>query len=354
MTPSFLDARLLAARVRSEGASAVLSEARAHGLLGLLAQVAGPHLHPDIDDLRRRLMLEEAMATEEMRRVVAAMGRAGIKSVILKGGALAHTHYPEPWCRTRVDLDLLIGRADRHAAAAVLQALGYAAIARVHGDLVNQQDQWQRVVPALMTHAIDLHVEVTNRAFFASRLVARDLIARAVAAPFAGSSAWQLDAVDALMLSCVHRVAHHSGESRLIWDADVSRQAEALSAAQIETLIERATTCEVAAVCAHELQRARTAWGRAGGALSDNVLTRLADAGAHETSRAFLREGRGLAGDLWLDLRGLPHWRDRARLLLEHVMPSPEYLLSEPGTTRAMLPWLYVRRLIRGALRWSR
>ena len=354
MTSLLLNADQLADHVRSVGVSSLFADARMHGVLGLLGYTAGPHLHPEIDDLRRRLMIEERLMADEMRRVIDAFGHAGVKVVILKGGALAYTHYPEPWCRPRVDLDLLVARSRRADAAQVLGRLGYCSVARVHGELVNQQEQWQRQLTPHVSHAIDLHVEVSNRAFFASRLRAHDLLERAVVAPFAGPSGWQLDAIDALMLSCVHRVAHHSGESRLIWSADVSRQSAALAEAQIVTLIARATTAGVAAICANEIDAARQVWGGQCGASVDAVVMRLRDLGRTERSRAFLREGRGRLGDLWLDLWGLTHWTDRVRLLLEHVAPPAAYIRGNSTVSPVMLPWLYVRRLVRGAVRWTR
>ena len=55
MTSLLLNADQLADHVRSVGVSSLFADARMHGVLGLLGYTARPHLHPEIDDLRRRL-----------------------------------------------------------------------------------------------------------------------------------------------------------------------------------------------------------------------------------------------------------------------------------------------------------
>ena len=140
----FLNSHALAARLRVDEARLVIDEAVRHGVAGLLAHTAGPDLHPHLNDLRRRLILEEELRAAEMRRVIDALGEAGVRAVILKGGALAYTHYPEPWCRTRADLDLLVSRDHRRAAGRALQAIGYGEGDLVSGTWLMQQDLWER------------------------------------------------------------------------------------------------------------------------------------------------------------------------------------------------------------------
>lgn len=101
----------LAALVRSGEHASLIADAAHHGVLGLLAYAAGPDAPTDLATLRRRLMLEEGVRAAETRRVVDALGAAGVRTVLLKGAALAYMHYPEPcaaraptstcWCRAR-------------------------------------------------------------------------------------------------------------------------------------------------------------------------------------------------------------------------------------------------------------
>lgn len=354
MQSFLLNVEALAAEVRAGGAAPLIAAATRQGVSGWLAYVAGPDLDPQLTALRRRVMLEEEVRAAEMRRVVDTLAAGGVRAVILKGSALAYTHYPAPWCRTRADLDLLVARADRANSGRLLQSIGYVPGDLVSGTWLMQQDLWERALVAGATQMVDVHVEFANRAFFAAHFPAADGLAHAVPAPFAGPNGWQLDAADALMLSCVHRVAHHSRDRRLIWSSDIARQARACSDQDLQVLLSRASALGIAAICAHELSHAKETWGGNDGAFASPVIAALAAAGAREASRAFLRDDRGQAGDLWLDLRALPGWGARARLLIEHLLPPRSFMLRQPGATPATLPWRYARRILAGPFKWAR
>ena len=108
------DSRALAERVRAGNLQDLIDQAAREGVEGLLAFAIGAGVDPIIDAERRRLALREGVAYNEMVRVAGAFAGAGIRAAILKGSALAYTHYPEPWSRPRFDLDLLVARAVRN------------------------------------------------------------------------------------------------------------------------------------------------------------------------------------------------------------------------------------------------
>jgi hypothetical protein len=346
------DHRALAERVRSGNLQPLIEDAVREGVDGLLAFAAGAGADPLIDAERRRLALRASVGHAELVRVTHAFAEAGIRAAILKGGALAYTHYPEPWCRPRIDLDLLVSRADRDRSRDVMRALGYHEGRPMSSRWLMQQDAWKREAGAGVPLDCDVHFELTNRQFFAAKLPVHILLDRSVPAPFAGTGARQLDPVDALIYSCVHRVAHHSHEARLIWHADIARQGAALDAPSVGSLIERARAAGLASIAAQELRIAGALWNERGGALSPDVIRELSAAGRREPAQRFLAGGRGPAGDLWLDLRSLPHWSDRAGLVAELLFPTREYMLRQPGVTPANLAWRYVRRYFEWPARW--
>lgn len=347
------DARVLAERLRAGNLQELIDEADREGVEGLLVYAIGPGVDPRVDAERRRLALREGVAHDELVRVVAAFSDAGIRAAILKGSALAYTHYPEPWTRPRFDLDLLVDREHRDRSREIMRALGYREGRPMSSRWLMQQDAWKRPVGADRLD-VDVHFELTNRQFFAGKLRVDELLSRAVPAPFAGSSAWQLDPADALIYACVHRVAHHSQEARLIWHADIARQAAALDAARVATFVDRARHAGLACIAAQELRIASALWDNRSGALAPEVVRDLSVAGRQEAAAAFLSGGRGPAGDLWLDLKSLTRWRDRAGLVGELLFPTREYMLRQPGVTPANLPWRYVRRLFEWPARWLR
>jgi hypothetical protein len=347
------DRRALAERVRAGNIQNLIDEAAREGVDGLLVFAIGPGVDRIVDAERRRLALREGVAYNEMKRVVGAFAEAGVRAAILKGSALAYTLYPEPWTRPRFDLDLLVGRADRDRSKAIMRALGYHEGRPMSSRWLMQQDAWKRTVGDDLLD-VDVHFELTNRQFFAARLPVDELLSRAAPAPFAGDAAWQLHPIDALLYACVHRVAHHSQEARLIWHTDIARQGAALDAASVSQFVERARAAGLSSIAAQELRIASALWNERSGALAPEVVRALSDNGRTEASARFLGAGRGPAGDLWLDLQSLPRWRDRAGLVAELLFPSRDYMLRQPGVTPANLRWRYVRRYFEWPARWFR
>jgi hypothetical protein len=72
-----------------------------------------------------------------------------------------------------------------------------------------------------------------------------------------------------------------------------------------------------------------------------------------EPSAAFLRPERAQLATFLSDMRALPTWTERGRLVQEHLYPPPDYMRQVYApASRAPLAALYVWRAIRGAWRW--
>lgn len=70
--------------------------------------------------------LSEAVQHQEaLSGVFNALEAAGVRFVLLKGLAIAHSVYPSPRCRPKGDLDLWIAPEDHETATSALAALGY-------------------------------------------------------------------------------------------------------------------------------------------------------------------------------------------------------------------------------------
>src|SRR5688572_23500012 len=103
---------LLTALLRGEAVSwpapcapdqaAFLSSARAHGVLPLIARqlrkrVPGGWPPELIEAIRASAMQQaaaERAALEETRQVLESLAARGVRPLVIKGAALAHTHYP--------------------------------------------------------------------------------------------------------------------------------------------------------------------------------------------------------------------------------------------------------------------
>src|SRR2546426_3871272 len=164
-------------------------------------------------DLRQALMDEAAAQAvvdmiqgQETVKVLTALARNRVSPLLMKGLPLAYTHYRAPHLRPRGDADFLIRRADRETASGVLAELGYERLNTMRGELVSSQSSWNKLDGYGVIHAIDLHWRVNNCQIFAEAASYDELLSGSVAVQVLGGRA--LGPVHALILACMHRVAH--------------------------------------------------------------------------------------------------------------------------------------------------
>ena len=180
---------MLAALVRGEqvdwpftGAAAerqFLDAAREHGVLPLVARQQRrlgslnnwpAALREAIATRARQHAIVEQLHRAELTAVVGELTSRGVRPIVLKGAALAYTHYPYPCLRPREDFDLLVSESQRHDAVEALRARAYAPLEMVTGRLVTSQQTFARDAGRGVRHTCDLHWQVSNRAAF-SRLL---------------------------------------------------------------------------------------------------------------------------------------------------------------------------------------
>jgi hypothetical protein len=357
---------LLAAALRGEVAPwplaaaagfdlALLDSAREHGVSPLLTTTVALRSWPDhvqqaLLERRREEAVIEAVRRQELGRVIAAFRQAGIRCLIIKGAQLAYTHYSQPWLRPRVDADLLIDAVDRERAGATLRTLGYVAKNQISGTLVAHQQPYERHDRYGLSDTIDLHWKVTNPHLFAGVLTFDELFGAARPIPQLGDAPGP-SAAHALLLACVHRVAHHQNSDLLIWLYDIHLLAQAMDAAEREQFVELARSKRLRSICAAGLDLAQR---RLGTALPPGWLEQLTtDADDVEPSAAFLQHGVRRIDLLLLDLRALGGWARKARLLRETVFPPAAYVRARYGPDTPLV-FAYLDRVVSGARNWFR
>jgi hypothetical protein len=303
------------------------------------------------DALARRVRGQAAAELVIERELVAvfdALTAEGVLPIVLKGTALAYSIYDAPWMRPRVDTDVLIRADQADVVRRVLGARGYSSPLHSGGELLFCQFPLRRFDG--VEHWFDFHWKISTQSVFAEVLTYEEVDGRTVPLPALGARTRVLAPVDALLLACIHPVMHHRNVETLIWMYDVHLLAAALSETEFEQFAAMAVAKQVAAICARQLARAQAAFGTA---IPDEVVRRLAAAGAVEPSAAYLRPDRQWIDEIVSSLRGLPRWRDRARLVREILMPPPSYILQSYGIassplTAALVPVLYTHRLLVG------
>ena len=299
----------------------------------------------------RAAAAREVLAQRELQAVGEAMMSGGVPALLTKGAALAYTVYPEPWLRPRVDTDILVRWGDFGAATRILQGCGYVrSDATNTGALVSHQVAFERTDDHGLRHIVDLHWKAANPQMIADALPFDDLWRDAQPVPVLGPAVRVPSPVGSLALACVHRLAHHQGQNRLIWLYDVKLLAATLTPGDWTSLAELACGRGIATFCLDGLRAARS---HLGGTLPPSVEATLADAAPKEPANIYA-EGRVTKRAILLsDLKVLDTWSDRIRLVREHAFPPAAFIRQRYGTrARWLLPALYLHRLVSGASRW--
>jgi hypothetical protein len=339
-------------------ADAVIPLADRHGVAALLwhaldAGQANTTLRDRLYGRVRADVAREMLRQPGLARTLSALATADVPALVVKGTALAYTAYSAPWLRPRLDTDVLVPNARLEAAAAALVHCGYARSEAVtSGLLVSHQAAFERHDETGLHHVIDLHWKIVNPQVLANALSFEDLWNDRRPVPALGPDAYVPAPVKSLVLGCIHRLAHHHGHERLVWLYDFAQIARGLSPTDWEAFAQLACERGIAGLCLDGLQEARD---RLAAPLPPDVESRLVAAAPGEASRIFLGDSVRKRDVLVSDLAVLGDWPARIRLLREHAFPPAAFMRQRYGVrARAALPFLYLYRLVSGALRWVR
>jgi hypothetical protein len=352
------DLRLLAAAIGGEKSvrfdARLMALAEREGVAPLLADRLRQAGEIDADHALARAAVRasavDLVREAELRGALAALGARGVPCLVFKGAHLAHAVYPRPDLRPRLDSDLLVPDDRRADADAALVAHGYECVPQFTGALIAYQAPYVIGRHGRIAHVIDLHWRLANPQQFGAVLSATELFDEAEAAPGLGDPARAPGGVHALVIACVHPVAHHRSVGLLIWSYDIHLLAARMSDAAWDRLIGLALERGVARVCAHSLRRALDLFGSA---VPADVIARLEERAAPEPTARFLARDRRHIQTVWGDLRTLTSWRDRWHLVRQHAFPPSAYMreVYAPASHRPLM-MLYARRMVRGAKRW--
>jgi hypothetical protein len=336
-----LDASIAAAALE-HGVGPIVYRSLVHG--GQWNDVA-----PTAQELLAR-SAREAVVTEPVRhahlqKVAGALGEQGIRPLLFKGAAIAHSHYPEPWLRTRGDTDLLVRAEEAPGVDAVLKRLGLERFPRPGGSRVTQQARYT-ITTASIDVAYDVHWRIADPHVFANAFAYEQLQRDSVEGPVAGLR--RIGDVHALLVACVHRAAHHADSDNVRLLYDVSLIASRLAVSDWDRFVAQAASGKIQAVCRRGLALAAELFG---GCAFDDVYQRLSTRHS-EPSAVFVSRRMNKIDVLRSDLRALRTWRDRIALLYEHAAPSGSYVRAAGGRPGRHLPMLYIERLVRGLNAW--
>ncbi len=334
--------------------------ARYHGVMPLLheclSRMTGKEAWPQtiLDACREEAIYQakiELARRQEIRGVLDALAMAGIKPLVLKGGTLAYSHYPNPVLRPRADTDILIPRVLAKRSEGSLALLGYERSQGITGDLISYQASWSRSDHMGATHDLDVHWRINNSQILAQVLSYGELEPRSMPLPVMGPNAYALAPVDALLVACIHRTGHanvayyvgdipYVGGDRLIWLYDIHLLISAMSRTELHEFAALAGSKQIKAICLDAVMRCRRYFATP---IPPDVLAALTPSGRMEPSARYFSGGR--LRQMLGDCLALESWGDRARWVRELAHPSEVYMRSKyPDAANTWLPFLYGRR----------
>lgn len=334
----------------------VLIAAERHGVVPLLAMAArdascGVALGRALRARARQEAAIDAVRERDLRDAMRALAVAGLPAVLIKGTALAYSCYERADLRVRMDTDVLV-ELDRLAGVdAVLRGCGYHPVEQIQADLVMYQTAYVKQHDKAVTHVIDVHWRVMNPQRFGKVLSFADVHAESVPLPRLDVHARAASPVHAMLLACVHRVAHHRNSDRLIWKYDISLLGRQLSGSSWDRLADLAIARGVGTVCLASLDATSAAFPvDVPGSVRRRFEQVRPDEGA---AAAYAQEGRPHAANVLDDVRALPNWKDRWQLIRQHLLPPATYMRQVYARdSAAPLGVLYLRRVWRGARKW--
>ncbi len=288
----------------------------------------------------QRAHARELFLQAHERDALSALRAADIDVLVLKGAALARWLYPEPYLRTRSDIDLLLrSEADVVRCRDALLALGYEDL-----DLPLLPPTYERAYRKPIgkgEHSVDVHWRLSNHPAFAHSFSFNDLwVERQSSTGLPGG--WALGPVHALIHACLHRACNLTevAGDRLIWLYDIALLVPRLSDSDWTLLARLAMTSRTAEPCRHTFAAVYSLFDIA---IPHSTMQLLTEVALHEAFR--MDHARHLGYRSYWAFRELP-WSERVPWLLRRVFPDWRYMQAHFKLKhRGQLPWAWIRRL---------
>ncbi len=328
----------------------------AHGIAPIVLQKIQSEGRPVSESFKTRIIRiarDEMVFHEETNRqilpVLTALGSAGIRSLLLKGGALATHLYPEPGTRPRADTDIFVDSADLPQAAELLIEHKFRPTPEA-GVEKTQACEYRKSGRFGISHIIDLHESISNsRHQWTRTMTFTTLWQDSLSIKTLPESTRVPSCSHALLHACFHRGQHYSHlGDRLIWLHDISLLVESLDRELLNQSLQLAKNLNIGAIVANSILVARH-WFNTD--LHEETLKELRSTEFDESLTLLERDlDLGIANRAMLNLRHIPGFTDKVRYVLRRLFPQPDYMLMiYASSNRFMLPLFYIRRIITAA-----
>lgn len=162
--------------------------------------------------------------TRQIRNIVTAFSKEGVRILFLKGPALAMTVYPDPATRPGSDLDVLVHPEDMAHARRIFQRIGYVSRIEKFGtdiEALYHHEEFSLKEYARYSSPVELHWKLHHISALHQETTIEELFARAVTVNTPEFSFEALHPVDALIHRALNNAFIHDHDLRLTWMYDI-------------------------------------------------------------------------------------------------------------------------------------
>lgn len=311
------------------------------------------HFSDAIDRLRIAYLRSETvnwLALRELQSLLAEFERAPIPVIVLKGGALVTTLYPEPALRPMSDLDLLIPHAQFEQAEAILLERGYLSpieMGEGYGPQLVNYRAYERhgKNPA----HVELHWHLFKSPYYCQRVPIQWFWDRTTEIAILNQHAKVFASEAQFLHLAAHFALHHRGDP-LIWSYDLARLL-ARDGATInwDGILDAAERFGLIPPLRLAFERTAQAWGIA---IPPKVSGRMNGfrVGGRDRLAFTMMNARRDEARFLLDAFSQPTIARMARFWMQHLFPAPKYMRERYMIRdERWLPLFYVWRLVEGS-----
>ena len=347
--------------VRLEASSAaILTRIEFHGIIGLLNtayqnKITLPEkLAIDLHERAVGLAFWEASHVRLLKRILPALAAHGITPLLLKGTALAYSHYADPASRSRGDTDILVACKDYDRAGGILRDCGVSTALTPSGRLITLQRTFKFKDLMGIEHDVDLHERLNDSTFLSRLFTYEELLGRAKAVPRLSGEAISISPVDALLLACMHRFKHlqspyfvngitYYSADRLIWLQDIHLLARSFSAEDWTEILKLARLKGLGQICYESLLATQS---RLKTTLPEGIIEQLQIGNAQNDLKRYMAASK--LSRVRMDLNATQGITRKAQFLREAFFPPAAHMYEKYNVSSVptRLPWLYTRRII--------
>ena len=300
-----------------------------------------PQLQQELQAASKAGIAQDLLRSHCLQQLLNSLSRHRVRVILTKGEALALSLYAIPGTRTRSDTDLFIPIAGLMRAQQAVHDAGFEIHAPIYKS--HQFTVTRKVDP---TYAVrfDIHWRIQNSPRFARAISFEEGYANSVELANMGGIR-VLDAVDALLLACMHRWGNERHDrARLIWIYDIHLLISSLPESRLREFAHKAVKRNVHLACLDGVSRAMELFHTS---VPGEVLALLSSPEPKRTwARRFAASNLGLLVDDW---QLLPDGRSRLNLLKElFLLSSDALMLKYHKSSKVWLPYLYFRQILGG------